>query len=81
MGTVRDLSGGLGPHQGSGLSFQVDANAPDKSLHRHPMLIWCVAGFTADRPNMLWSPILLNTDEGKLYLASVLDLCGRRLLA
>jgi putative transposase len=39
--------------------------------------------FTAAAPNQKWCGDIteIPTDEGKLYLASVLDLCGRRLLA
>ncbi|MGO8851128.1 IS3 family transposase [Mycobacterium sp.] len=39
--------------------------------------------FSAAAPNQKWCGDLteIPTDEGKLYLASVLDLCGRRLLA
>ena len=39
--------------------------------------------FTADAPNSKWVGDIteIPTDEGKLYLASVLDLCSRRLLA
>jgi putative transposase len=39
--------------------------------------------FTGAVPNLKWCGDITDipTDEGKLYLASVLDLCGRRLLA
>lgn len=39
--------------------------------------------FTAAAPNQRWVGDMteIPTDEGKLYLASVLDLCSRRLLA
>jgi hypothetical protein len=39
--------------------------------------------FTATTPNRKWCGDITDipTDEGKLYLVSVLDLCGRRLLA
>jgi putative transposase len=39
--------------------------------------------FTAPAPNLKWVGDIteIPTDEGKLYLASVLDLCARRLLA
>ena len=39
--------------------------------------------FSAAAPNQKWCGDIteIPTDEGRLYLASVLDLCGRRLLA
>jgi transposase InsO family protein len=39
--------------------------------------------FTAAAPNRKWCGDVteIGTDEGKLYLATVLDMCGRRLLA
>lgn len=38
--------------------------------------------FTAPAPNVLWCGDLteVDTDEGKLYLATVIDLISRRLL-
>jgi len=53
----------------------------DKKAPKFPDLLR--RDFTASAPNRKWCGDIteIPTDEGKLYLASVLDLCGRRLLA
>jgi transposase InsO family protein len=53
----------------------------DKQAAKFPDLL--KRDFTASAPNRKWCGDIteIPTDEGKLYLASVLDLCGRRLLA
>src|SRR6476619_4452584 len=54
---------------------------PDKQAAKFPDLL--KRDFTASAPNRKWGGDIteIPTEEGKLYLASVLDLCGRRLLA
>ena len=53
----------------------------DKAAPKFPDLLR--RDFTADAPNQRWVGDMteIPTDEGKLYLATVLDLCSRRLLA
>jgi transposase InsO family protein len=53
----------------------------DKKAAKFPDLL--KRDFTATAPNLKWCGDIteIPTDEGKLFLASVLDLCGRRLLA
>jgi transposase InsO family protein len=53
----------------------------DKKAPKFPDLL--KRDFTASMPNLKWCGDIteIPTDEGKLFLASVLDLCGRRLLA
>ena len=66
---------GRKPKHGRGLTRQ-DKKAPkfDDLLHRD---------FTAPAPNLKWCGDMteIPTDEGKLYLATVIDLYSRRLLA
>jgi putative transposase len=66
---------GRKPKRSKGLTRQ-DKNAP-----KFPDLL--KRDFSAAAPNLKWCGDITDipTDEGKLYLASVLDLCGRRLLA
>jgi len=54
---------------------------PDKKAPKFPDLLR--RDFSAPAPNLKWCGDITDipTDEGKMYLASVLDLCGRRLLA
>ena len=53
----------------------------DKTAPKFPDLL--KRNFTANRPNAAWVGDMteIPTDEGKLYLATVIDLCSRRLLA
>ncbi|EUA07220.1 integrase core domain protein [Mycobacterium xenopi 4042] len=53
----------------------------DKTAPTFADLLW--RDFTASALNRKWCGDIteIPTDEGKLYLASVLDLCGRRLLS
>jgi putative transposase len=53
----------------------------DKKAPKFPDLL--KRDFSASAPNLKWCGDIteIPTDEGKLFLASVLDLCGRRLLA
>jgi HTH-like domain/Integrase core domain len=66
---------GRKPKRRKGLTKQ------DKQAAKFPDLL--KRDFTASAPNRKWCGDIteIPTDEGKLYLASVLDLCGRRLLA
>ena len=66
---------GRKPKRREGLTKQ------DKQAAKFPDLL--KRDFTASAPNRKWCGDIteIPTDEGKLYLASVLDLCGRRLLA
>ena len=66
---------GRKPKRSKGLTRQ------DKKAAKFPDLL--KRDFTAAAPNLKWCGDITDipTDEGKLYLASVLDLCGRRLLA
>jgi putative transposase len=66
---------GRKPKRPKGLTKQ------DKKAPKFPDLLR--RDFTASAPNRKWCGDIteIPTDEGKLYLASVLDLCGRRLLA
>ena len=66
---------GRKPKRRSGLTKQ------DKTAPKFPDLLR--RDFTAAVPNDKWCGDITEilTDEGKLFLASVLDLCGRRLLA
>lgn len=66
---------GRKPKQSKGLTRQ------DKKAPKFPDLL--KRDFTAAAPNLKWCGDIteIPTDEGKLYLASVLDLCARRLLA
>ena len=68
------LQGGT-PKRPKGLTKQ------DKKAPKFPDLLR--RDFSASAPNCKWCGDITEvpTDEGKLYLASVLDLCGRRLLA
>jgi putative transposase len=53
----------------------------DKAAPKFPDLL--ARDFTAPAPNLKWCGDMteIPTDEGKLYLAHVIDLCSRRLLA
>lgn len=53
---------------------------PDKRARKFPDLL--CRDFTADRPNQKWVGDMteIPTDEGKLYLSTVIDLYSRRLL-
>jgi len=66
---------GRKPKRSKGLTRQ------DKKAAKFPDLVR--RDFTATTPNLRWCGDIteIPTDEGKLFLASVLDLCGRRLLA
>jgi transposase InsO family protein len=66
---------GRKPKRPKGLTKQ------DKKAPKFPDLLH--RDFNASAPNRKWCGDIteIPTDEGKLYLASVLDLCGRRLLA
>ncbi|WP_424738305.1 IS3 family transposase [Mycobacterium sp.] len=66
---------GRKPKRRNGLTKQ------DKKAPKFPDLLR--RDFSASVPNRKWCGDIteIPTDEGKLYLASVLDLCGRRLLA
>jgi putative transposase len=66
---------GRKPKRRKGLTKQ------DRQAAKFPDLL--KRDFTASAPNRKWCGDIteIPTDEGKLYLASVLDLCGRRLLA
>jgi putative transposase len=66
---------GRKPRRPRGLTKQ------DKKAPKFPDLLR--RDFIAAAPNQKWCGDMteIPTDEGKLYLASVLDLCGRRLLA
>ena len=66
---------GRKPKRPKGLTRQ------DKTAVKFPDLV--KRDFTAAAPNRKWCGDIteIPTDEGKLFLASVLDLCGRRLLA
>jgi transposase InsO family protein len=66
---------GRKPKRSKGLTRQ------DKNAAKFPDLQ--KRDFSAAAPNRKWCGDIteIPTDEGKLYLASVLDLCGRRLLA
>jgi transposase InsO family protein len=66
---------GRKPKRNKGLTRQ------DKKAPKFPDLL--KRDFTAPAPNLKWCGDIteIPTDEGKLYLASVLDLRGRRLLA
>jgi putative transposase len=66
---------GRKPKRRKGLTKQ------DKKAPKFPDLLR--RDFSASAPNRKWCGDIteIPTDEGKLYLASVLDLCGRRLLA
>jgi len=66
---------GRKPKRPKGLTRQ------DRTAAKFPDLV--KRDFTAAAPNLKWCGDIteIPTDEGKLFLASVLDLCGRRLLA
>ena len=66
---------GRKPKRSRGLTRQ------DKKAAKFPDLV--KRDFTASAPNLKWCGDIteIRTDEGKLFLASVLELCGRRLLA
>jgi transposase InsO family protein len=67
---------GRKPKRPKGLTRQ------DKKAPKFPDLL--KRDFTAPAPNRKWCGDITEiptADEGKLFLASVLDLCGRRLLA
>ncbi len=66
---------GRKPKRSKGLTRQ------DKTAPKFPDLL--KRDFTASAANLKWCGDIteIPTDEGKLFLASVLDLCGRRLLA
>jgi putative transposase len=66
---------GRKPKRTKGLTRQ------DKKAAKFPDLL--KRDFTAPVPNLKWCGDIteIPTDEGKLFLALVLDLCGRRLLA
>ncbi|OBK34804.1 integrase [Mycobacterium sp. 1245111.1] len=66
---------GRKPKRPNGLTRQ------DKKAPKFPDLL--KRDFSAPAPNRKWCGDIteIPTDEGKLFLASVLDLCGRRLLA
>jgi transposase InsO family protein len=66
---------GRKPKRPKGLTRQ------DKKAAKFPDLL--KRDFNAAAPNLKWCGDIteIPTDEGKLFLASVLDLCGRRLLA
>ena len=66
---------GRKPKRSRGLTRQ------DRKAAKFPDLL--CRDFSAATPNLKWCGDIteIPTDEGKLYLASVLDLCGRRLLA
>ena len=67
-------SAGRKPKQRQGLTKQ------DKSAPKFPDLL--KRDFTASGPNLKWCGDIteIPTDEGKLYLATVLDLFSRKLL-
>ena len=67
--------------QGRTLKRRKGLTRQDKKAPKFPDLLR--RDFTASAPNRKWCGDIteIPTDEGKLYLASVLDLYGRRLLA